>query len=226
MLLTLEEIRKAEAIERLEQKQRDSLPQSKLVIVKQNTPPPPAPSVKREARKQGRREQRKRVGRVESGEQGVMGLGNLNPCLLSSAPQPLPTSTTAGIEKNCEICLRSYHIPPSYRDRRRTCGDSKCVAKIRNLEKISKTCEICGNDFKVVASNVNRRRTCGKRECNRQIRSIARRRHKLWDEPKKCEHPDCPNMLEANRKKSKQEKYCSKRCASRDRHKLGLNPTR
>ncbi len=85
--------------------------------------------------------------------------------------------------------------------------------KPKNSKQVQKLCEICAKPYYVQRSHAPRRRTCGSKECNTQIRSISRRSHPLWTNPKKCELPDCPNFLEPNRNKSRQKKFCSKRCS-------------
>jgi len=90
-------------------------------------------------------------------------------------------------------------------------------AKPRNSKQIQKACEICTKPYYVQRSHASRRRTCGSKECNAQIRSISRRSHPFWTNPKKCELPDCPNFLEPNRNKSRQKKFCSKRCSGLSR---------
>ena len=84
---------------------------------------------------------------------------------------------------------------------------------------LKKICEICKQEYHIRPSHVNRYRTCAEPECRKQLRAISLHKHPLWTNPKKCEYPDCPNMLEPNRHKSKQEKYCSRSCAMRNRYR-------
>jgi hypothetical protein len=110
------------------------------------------------------------------------------------------------IEKQCPVCLRTFHVTYSARNAK-TCSRTCHIESMKRL--VIKKCLVCDKQFQ--SKPCKKTKTCSRR-CGGYLRSGEG--HYRWNRDREKVCPTCKKQYEPNSGWNKEQIFCSRKCLS------------